>query len=199
MGLKRASYSEVSRGTPSEGIFTHMQPAVFIDRDDTLIANDGDLGDPAEVVLLDGASEAVTRLHEAGYLLVVVTNQGGVARGRYGENDVVAVHGRVHELLGAALPISFFFCPFHPRGTVERYTREHPWRKPAPGMLLEAAERLPIDLSRSWMIGDQERDAEAGRAAGCRTILLGRSAHDAVDFEARDITHAVEILLKEDA
>ena len=176
-----------------------MQPAVFIDRDDTLIANDGDLGDPAGVVLLEGSAAAVRRLHHAGYLLVVVTNQGGVARGRYGERDVEAVHDRLHHLLGTDVPIAFRFCPYHPRGTVERYTREHPWRKPAPGMLLDAAETMPIDLSRSWMIGDQVRDAEAGRAAGCRTIHLGTSAHDSVDFSARDITHAVEILLEEDA
>jgi len=186
-------------GSSSAGIFGDMQPAVFIDRDDTLIANDGDLGDPAGVVLLEGAAKAVRRLHDAGYLLVVVTNQGGVARGRYGEQDVEAVHHRLHQLIGPDLPIEFRYCPYHPKGTVARYTREHPWRKPAPGMLLDAAKAMPVDLSRSWMIGDQVRDAEAGRAAGCRTIHLGTSADASIDFSARDITHAVDILLEEDA
>jgi D-glycero-D-manno-heptose 1,7-bisphosphate phosphatase len=176
-----------------------MQKAVFIDRDDTLIANDGDLGDPDEVTLLDGAAEGIRRLHEQGYALVVVTNQGGVARGRYGPDDVRRVHDRVHELLGREHPIAFYFCPFHPKGTVAAYTREHPWRKPAPGMLLAAATDLKLDLAASWMIGDQPRDAEAGRAAGCRTILLGIDhPADAAEHHVADFESAVRLILGAD-
>ena len=171
-----------------------MRKAAFLDRDDTLIANDGDLGDPDGVVLLEGAAEGVRRLHGLGYLPVVVTNQGGVARGRYGEDDVRRVHERLHELLGPDLPVRFYACPWHPRGVVPEYTREHPWRKPAPGMLLQAAEDHDIDLAASWMIGDQPRDMEAGRAAGCRTILIddGAVPCPAADLRVGDFASAVE-------
>ncbi|MEE2682279.1 MAG: HAD family hydrolase [Planctomycetota bacterium] len=174
-----------------------MHPAVFLDRDNTLIANDGDLGDPDAVVLLEGVPEGLRRLDQAGYRLVVITNQGGVARGCYGEAEVDSVHERLQSLLGPIPELSFYYCPFHPQGTVERYTREHPWRKPAPGMLLEAAERERLDLSASWVIGDQPRDAEAGMAAGCRAILLGPLDHP-VDPRVRvadDFLQAVDWIL----
>ncbi|MDG2030242.1 MAG: HAD family hydrolase [Phycisphaerales bacterium] len=172
-----------------------MQKAVFLDRDNTLIANDGDLGDPELVVVLDGAVEAVRRLDQLGFLPVVVTNQGGVARGHYAETDVDRVHERLHELLGRDLPISFYACPFHPKGSVPEYTREHPWRKPAPGMLLAAAQEHAIDLATSWMIGDQPRDAEAGRAAGCRTILVGPARLEGeADHRVETLSEAVEVI-----
>jgi D,D-heptose 1,7-bisphosphate phosphatase len=177
-----------------------MQPAVFLDRDNTLIANDGDLGDPDAVVLLDGVLDGVRRLDEAGYRLVVITNQGGVARGCYEEADVDAVHRRLQELLGTPPELSFYYCPFHPKGTVAKYTQEHPWRKPAPGMLLEAAKQEHLDLESSWVIGDQPRDAEAGLAAGCRTILLGN--HDeSVDQRVHQVgsfTEAVQRILDQE-
>ncbi|MAJ46472.1 MAG: hypothetical protein CBC35_04095 [Planctomycetes bacterium TMED75] len=178
-----------------------MQPAVFLDRDNTLIANDGDLGDPDAVVLLEGVAEGLRRLDQAGYRLVVITNQGGVARGRYAEADVDAVHQRVQSLLGPPPALSFYYCPFHPKGTVSKYTREHPWRKPAPGMLLEAAEREHITLEASWMIGDQPRDAEAGLAAGCRAILLGDHDEpiDARVVRVETFTQAVELVLEREA
>ena len=155
-----------------------MQPAVFLDRDNTLIANDGDLGDPSKVTLIEGVPEGLARLQDAGYRLVVVTNQGGVARGAYSESDVDAVHQCIAKLVDEAAGRSriidrFYYCPYHPEGTVEEYRREHPWRKPRAGMLLQAAEDMGIDLAASWMIGDQPRDIEAGQSAGCRTVLLG--------------------------
>ena len=150
-----------------------MDPVVFLDRDNTLIANDGDLGDPAAVKLLPGVAEGLLRLKSSGFRIVVVTNQGGVARGRYGENDVERVHRRVAELVDASsggerVIDRFYYCPYHPDGTVPEYRREHPWRKPQPGMLLQATEDLRLDLDRGWMVGDQPRDVLAGRAAGCR-------------------------------
>lgn len=182
-------------------LFNSMQPAVFLDRDNTLIANDGDLGDPDAVVLLDGVAEGIRRLDEAGYRLVVITNQGGVARGCYQEADVDAVHERMQRLLGPSAKLSFYYCPFHPRGTVPRYTREHPWRKPAPGMLLEAADRERLDLTASWVVGDQPRDAQAGLAAGCRTILLGTHDEliDARVLRVTNFTEAVERILDQEA
>ncbi len=153
-----------------------MQPAVFLDRDNTIIHNDGDLGDPNEVRLIQGAASAIASLCGLGYKIVVITNQGGVARGKYTEDDVHAVHERIRELVthasnGARID-AFYFCPYHPKGTVEKYRKEHPTRKPQPGMLKQAAKDLKLELRRSWMIGDQLRDIEAGKAAGCRTVLL---------------------------
>jgi D,D-heptose 1,7-bisphosphate phosphatase len=154
-----------------------MPPAVFIDRDNTLIVNDGDLGDPGRVRLVEGAAEGLRRLRAAGFRLVVVSNQGGVARGAFTEADVESVHRRIAGLLADAtgrddLIDAFYYCPFHPQGTVEAYRREHPWRKPQPGMLLAAASALDLDLPSSWLIGDQPRDVAAGRAAGCSTVLI---------------------------
>jgi D-glycero-D-manno-heptose 1,7-bisphosphate phosphatase len=151
--------------------------AVFLDRDNTLIANDGDLGDPNEVRLIDGVPAGLRALRDAGYRLVVVTNQGGVARGRYTEADVDAVHQRVASVIdedaGArGLIDRFYYCPYHPDATVDAYRQEHPWRKPGPGMLLQAAHDMNLDLAASWMIGDQGRDVTAGQAAGTRTILI---------------------------
>lgn len=179
--------------------------AVFLDRDNTLIPNDGDLGDPAEVRLLAGVAVALRRLADAGFRLVVVSNQGGVARGAYDEADVDAVHrrlaGLVDETAGRSDVIArFYYCPFHPEGTVAAYTREHPWRKPQPGMLLAAEADLGLDLARSWLVGDQPRDVEAGRAAGCSTILISADedaiAESGATAAVRTIGEAVEVILK---
>ncbi|MEX0885174.1 MAG: HAD family hydrolase [Phycisphaeraceae bacterium] len=156
-----------------------MKPrGVFLDRDNTIIHNDGDLGDPGQVRLIQGAASAIASLCGLGYKIVVVTNQGGVARGKYTEADVEAVHERIRELVqrtasGARID-RFEFCPFHPEGTVAAYIREDRRRKPAAGMIVDAGKALNLDLARSWTIGDQMRDIEAGRAAGTRTILLRR-------------------------
>lgn len=166
-----------------------MNAAVFLDRDNTLIHNEGDLGDPAKVRLIQGAASAVASLCGLGYKVVVVTNQGGVARGRYTEDDVQAVHDRISELIAAgangAKIDRYYYCPYHPEGTVSRYRKEHPNRKPAPGMLKEAARDLGLDLSQSWTIGDQVRDIQAGLAAGTRAILLRQDADRLKPFDPR--------------
>ncbi len=180
-------------------------PAVFLDRDDTLIAcravaPDGDLGDPGLVELLPGVRGACLSLRRAGFTLVVVSNQGGVARGRFGVDAVHAVNERLNELLGGLVE-AFRFCPFHPRGVAPGFDVEHFWRKPRPGMILDAAEVLGLDLSRSWMVGDAVRDCQAGRAAGCRTILIGdewpaeSDGGDAVDALAPDLRSAAEAII----
>ena len=174
-GPERGIVATKSPWDGNEGILCGtMTAAIFLDRDDTLISNDGDLGDPAKVVLLEGVATGLETLRSMGFKLVVVTNQGGVARGRYGEEDVKMVHERLQELVGEGSPLHFYYCPFHPEGTVPEYSREHPWRKPAPGMFYEAACELDLDLSKCWGIGDQHRDMQAGRSAGCRTILFSR-------------------------
>ena len=182
-----------------------MEPAVFLDRDNTLIANGGDLGDAESVRLLDGAAEALSELREAGYRLVVVTNQGGVARGKFTEADVDAVHQRIAQLLDdeihqPGLIERFYYCPYHPQGTVAEYRRDHPWRKPNPGMILQASRDMELDLEHSWVIGDQDRDIAAGRAAGCRTLLIcpnRDAAHESNAAGAVDsLAGAVKVILR---
>ena len=150
------------------------RPAVFFDRDNTLIVSEGYLGDPSKVVLVDGAADAVARARSLGYAVVVFSNQSGVARGMFSEEDVHRVNSRLDELLADQNPSAVIdrheFCPFHPEGTVEGFKKESEQRKPKPGMILNAAEKLALDLSRSWVIGDAPRDIEAGKAAECKTI-----------------------------
>lgn len=202
-----------------------VNSAVFIDRDDTLIHNSGDLGDPAQVRLIQGAASAIASLCGLGYKVIVVTNQGGVARGKYTEADVQAVHQHISDLItqassGARIEC-FYYCPFHPQGSVAEYTQEHNTRKPAPGMLIQGAEDFKLDLEQSWMIGDQMRDIQAGAAAGVRTILIHpdadqympqdfsqviakinrKTTHDdrmiAPDFLGTNLVEAVRIIAKQ--
>ena len=137
------------------------RPAVFFDRDNTLIVSDGYLGNPAKVRLIEGAADAVARARSIGYATVVFSNQSGVARGLFDEQAVHAVNGRLDELLHdlnqAAVIDRHEFCPFHPEATVEAYRQESDLRKPRPGMILQAAEKLALDLPRSWAIGDAPR------------------------------------------
>jgi histidinol-phosphate phosphatase family protein len=148
--------------------------AVFLDKDGTLIENVPDNVDPGRVRLAPGAVEGLGRLHAAGYALVVVSNQSGVARGLFPEAALVAVAGRLDRLLGeAGIPLrGFRYCPHHPDGRVGRYRRRCACRKPAPGLLLRAAADYGLDLAASWMVGDILDDVEAGRRAGCRTVLV---------------------------
>lgn len=182
-----------------------MPRAVFLDRDDTIIhcrsvTEDGDLGDPSLVKLIDGVPEACAKLAKAGFKLIVVSNQGGVARGVYTENDVNLVHEEVNRQLEGLID-HFYFCPFHPKGVIAAYRREHPSRKPHPGMLWAAHSDHRINLKRSWMVGDTLRDCQAGRAAGCETVLISTqtpTGTDAsfVDHVVPDITAAARIILK---
>ena len=182
-----------------------MDPAIFLDRDGTLVPDDENAGVAARLALVDGVAPSLRRLRDAGFRLVVATNQGGVARGRFSENDVDAVHSRLSELLDQQTGLkrtieSFYYCPFHPKGIVPEYTREHPWRKPRPGMLLQAAQDMELELERSWLIGDSPRDVAAGRAAGVRTILVSRDkariADAAADYSAATLAEAVELILR---
>jgi D-glycero-D-manno-heptose 1,7-bisphosphate phosphatase len=151
------------------------KPAIFLDRDNTLISADGDLHDPSQVRLIKGAASAIASLRGLGYKIVVVSNQAGVAHGRLTEAGIQAIHQRINELIKAnsgAVIDRFYYCPFDPQGSVAKYRGDHPWRKPNPGMLLQAAKDLQLDLSHSWMISDQEDDVQAGAAAKVRTIRL---------------------------
>jgi D-glycero-D-manno-heptose 1,7-bisphosphate phosphatase len=152
------------------------RPAIFFDRDNTLIVGNDYLGDPAHVTLVRGAADAVATARALGYATVVVSNQSGVARGMFGEEDVRAVNQRMDQMLQAENPEAIIdrheFCPFHPQAPVEKYRLDSDRRKPRPGMLLAAAREMDLDLAQSWIIGDAARDIEAGKAAGCRAILF---------------------------
>lgn len=150
--------------------------AVFLDRDGTIIEDVGYLRDEKDVRLLPGAAEGIRRLSGLGYLVVVVSNQSGIARGLLSEADLSRVQHRMKALLeaqGAHLD-GAYYCPYlnGPEAKVDAYRCNSSLRKPAPGMILQAARELSIDLSRSWMIGNADCDVEAGVRAGCRTILL---------------------------
>ncbi len=150
-------------------------PAIFLDKDGTLIQNVPYNVNPDRIRLAPRAGKAIDLLHQAGYRLVVVSNQSGVARGYFSEKALINVEERLRSLLQqeADAPLDgFYYCPHHPDGTVPEYALTCHCRKPEPGMLLKAAYELDIDLTRSWMVGDILNDVEAGNQAGCRTILI---------------------------
>ena len=150
-----------------------MKRAVFIDRDGTINVERDYLYRTEEFEFIPGAAQAVRLLNEAGFLVIVVTNQSGVARGYYTEEDVHLLHRHISTLFEQAgsRVDAWFYCPHHPSGRGS-YALPCRCRKPQPGMLLEAARRFDIDLDSSIMIGDKLVDVEAGRAAGCRSILV---------------------------
>jgi D,D-heptose 1,7-bisphosphate phosphatase len=148
--------------------------AVFLDKDGTLIHDVPYNVDPALIRFLPGTRQAVQCLHESGFELVVITNQSGVARGFFAEADLAPVENclRRHFAAWGARLAGFFYCPHHPEGTVAAYSTGCACRKPEPGLLFSAAAELNIDLGQSWVVGDILHDVEAGRRAGCRTVLV---------------------------
>ena len=159
--------------------------AAFVDRDGTLneMVYDPVHGlldsprRPEQVVLMPHAAHFLKGLKELGYRVVIATNQPGIAKGTLTVPELDAVHARIAELLAAegAAWDELVYSPFHPSGgpwAVKEYVMDSACRKPKPGMLLEAAQRLGLDLAQSWMIGDGLVDVQAGRAAGCHTLLL---------------------------
>ncbi|MBX9679054.1 MAG: HAD family hydrolase [Gemmataceae bacterium] len=161
-----------------------LRPAVFLDRDGTLIEEKKYLSDPALVTLLPGVGEGLRRLRDAGFELVVVTNQSGIGRGKYAEADMHACNDEMCRQL-APYDVSFagiYFCPAAPTSG-DPMAIDHPDRKPAPGMFLKAAAALNLDLARSWVIGDSPRDVVAGKNAGCVGQILVRTGHPIADPE----------------
>jgi histidinol-phosphate phosphatase family protein len=156
------------------------RPVVFIDKDGTLIEDLPYNVDPVRVRFAPGAREAVRLLGGVGLDLVVVTNQSGVARGYFDEADLTRLgeHLKLEvEALGGRIA-GFYACPHLPDGTVEAFALECACRKPAPGLIHQAAADLGADPARSWFIGDTWMDVAAGAAAGCRTILVGPEYRD---------------------
>ncbi len=152
----------------------NLRRVVFLDKDGTLIDNVPYNVDPRLVRLSKGATLGTRLLHMAGYELIVVTNQSGVAMSRFEEPALLQVEQRVRDLLMAQhVPLSgFYYCPHHPQATDARYAIACECRKPLSGLLHQASCDGPIDFHRSWLIGDTLDDIEAGSRLGCRTILI---------------------------
>lgn len=179
--------------------------AVFLDRDDVLIRDVDHLTSASQIEILPGVPESLRRLHDAGWAVVVVTNQSVVARGLVTEEGLREIHRALEAQLrsrGAALD-AIYYCPHHPDGEVAAYRAVCDCRKPQPGLLLRAAPDLGIDLGASVMVGDAASDIEAGRLAGCRTVLLRAARKDgavpagylAADHIAADLAEAVGWIL----
>jgi D,D-heptose 1,7-bisphosphate phosphatase len=148
--------------------------AVFLDRDGTLVEEAGYLNRLDRLAFFPYSVDAVRVLNHAGFAVVVVTNQAGIARGIVPESFVAEAHRHISARMqaGAAHIDAFYHCPHYPSGTVDEYVGECDCRKPRPGLLHQARTALDLDLARSFMVGDRWHDVEAGRAVGARTVLV---------------------------
>lgn len=177
-----------------------MKKAVFLDRDDTVMRNVPYLGDPRQVEVFPCAQEALDLLQEAGYLLFLVSNQSGVGRGLISKEQVAAVNAEMERQLDSVYFEGIYNCyetPEDPKSATRR--------KPAPGMLLDAAKQVGLDLENSFMVGDRLSDVECGRNAGCRSVLVltgtcspeeeVEEAKKLADFVAVDLLEAARWIL----
>ncbi|HLI51493.1 MAG TPA: HAD family hydrolase [Thermomicrobiaceae bacterium] len=183
---------------------TALRRAIFLDRDGTLVHARHYPSLPRDLVLYDGIESGLKQLQAAGFKLVVVTNQSGIARGYFSEADLRRMHKHLSaELARLGVHIdAYYYCPHHPDGAVAELAIRCDCRKPEPGMLLRAAAELDLDLTGSWLAGDILDDIEAGNRAGCRTVLvdLGTESQPVSDgrrpdYVAKDTVAALQIIL----
>lgn len=181
----------------------HLARAVFLDRDGTLVHPRSYPRRPQELRLYAGIGAELRTLQQAGFLLIVVTNQSGIARGLLSEADLERMHAHlIRRLRQQAVRLdAIYHCPHHPEGTLSELSVVCECRKPAPGLVLRAAVDLDLALERSWLVGDSMTDIEAGRGGGCRTILVDLGTEPlpqpptrAPDFAARNTRHALGII-----
>lgn len=197
----QAVIEDIQTGKVKARNLSRKQKAVFLDRDGTINRYVGFLRDIDEFELLSGVAEAIRRLNDSGYLVIVVTNQPVIARGEVTLEELEQIHQKMETLLGekGAYVDAVYFCPHHPdkgfEGERPEYKIECECRKPKPGMLLKAAEDYHIDLNRSWMVGDGKNDVEAGKAAGCQVAYVGDAAPDGVK-QYEDLLAFVEDVLR---
>ena len=180
--------------------------AVFLDRDGTINVEKGFVHRREELEFVKGAAEALGSLNRAGYLVVVITNQSGVARGLYAEDDVKRLHRYMNdELMRAGARVDrFYYCPHHPESLDPAYRKDCECRKPKPGMVLRAMEELDIDPRSSYLIGDRARDICAGRRAGVMSILIREDENfqdetacdEQPDLVVKSLHDAVRFILK---
>lgn len=197
---------DFSNGVVTAKNLSHPQKAVFLDRDGTINKYVGFLRDISEFELLPRVAEAIKKINESGYLAIVVTNQPVIARGEVTRLQLQEIHNKMETLLGSegAYLDAIYYCPHHPhkgyKGEVVELKIDCDCRKPKPGMLLRAAQDFNIDLSQSWMIGDGENDIKAGKAAGCKTALIGKEdfEQDFVGESLFDIVSALTVNSKKE-
>ena len=171
-----------------------LSPAVFLDRDGTIMRDCDYLSDPEGIEIFDGAADALRRLKAAGFKIIIITNQSGIGRGYFTVEEYRAVEHEVDQRLGPGIIDATYFCPDHPDA-------DSTCRKPKPGMILDAQRDHGIDLARSFMIGDKLIDAQCGRNAGVRTLLVPtgmekRDGRSDADWEVANLTEAAEVILR---
>lgn len=148
--------------------------AVFLDRDGTLIEEQGYICHLSQSRIFPFAFDAVRRMNEKGYMVIGITNQSSIARGICTVEQVETIHTEIQrQFLNRGCKIErFYYCPYHEEAKIEKFRGKHSWRKPSPGMLLQAAKDFDIDLSASYLMGDHMTDIQAGLNAGCKTVLV---------------------------
>jgi len=175
----------------------HARRAVFLDRDGTINIEKNYLHKVEDFEFIPGAQEAIKKLKEAGFVVIVVSNQSGVARGYFGEDSVNQLHQHIQTELavyGTSID-DFYFCPHHPDKGLGAYRAACNCRKGNPGMLLQAAREHDLDLQKSFMVGDKLADIEAGERAGCRSLLVltGYGAITALKPEAATVEKFLDL------
>jgi D-glycero-D-manno-heptose 1,7-bisphosphate phosphatase len=191
----RSQHFKPKPGGAANGLWSEIavgnfvgRPALFLDRDGVIVQDIHYLGHAQDMQMLAGAGEAIARCNKLGIPVIVVSNQSGIARGLYDWSGFAAVQAAIASALaetGAQLD-AVFACAHHADGKAPLNVADHPWRKPNPGMIVAAAERMKLDLALSWIAGDRASDLAAGRAAGLAGgILISPGAEDAERAAAR--------------
>lgn len=202
MGTPERYYSvckDFKSGLISKKNLVNKQKAIFLDRDGTINKYVGFLTNIKEFNLIEGVAEAIKKINSSEYLVIVVTNQPIIARGDSSIEELEEIHKKLETLLGeeGAYLNAIYFCPHHPEkgfaGERKEYKIECNCRKPKPGMLLEAANNFNIDLTKSWMLGDEEKDVQAGKAAGCKTALIRNRENDNYTKQRHNFGQDVEV------
>lgn len=182
---------------------SNRSKAAFIDRDGVINEERNYVHRIEDFVLLPGVAQGLALLRDAGFLLIVVTNQAGIARGYYDQSEMDRLHEHMHKKLAqdSVSLDAIYFCPHHPQGRVQMLALECDCRKPAPGMVLQAAKDLDLDLAASVLIGDKLSDVQAGRRAGVGRTIIVESGHNLniagrqqADFVAADLLAAARLL-----
>lgn len=189
-----------------------MKPAVFLDRDGTMIHDVGYLRRVEDVQWFPATIDAIRLFNRAGYLVCVTTNQSGIGRGHYTESDLASIHGAMDRVLveAGARVDGWFYCPHHPQAELVEYRAVCECRKPQPGMIRQAEARFPIDLSRSFVVGDKLLDLGLAVGVGARGVLVRTGYGSTVErehggqvpgasFVASDLMEATSWILREGA